>query len=105
MFLFFLQAKATFVRKYSSIRHYSGLQTSQIGLEFFVGPHDFEQGKLKLRCVATISQVYSEGSEELIIGDRGQASGSHPGKFYIKNIVSFVRLFHCTFYMIKKSKV
>lgn len=48
-------------------------------MEFIVGPNDFEQGKLKLRCVATISQVYSEGSEELIIGDRGQASGSHQG--------------------------
>ncbi|GFX16619.1 uncharacterized protein TNCV_23901 [Trichonephila clavipes] len=71
------QANATFVRKYSSIRHYSGLQTSQVGLEFIVGAKDFDQGKLKLRCVATISQVYSSGSEELIIGDRGQASGSH----------------------------
>lgn len=51
-----------------------------------MGPHDFEQGKLKLRCVATISQVYSEGSEELIIGDRGQASGSHPGKNFFKSV-------------------
>lgn len=49
-----------------------------------MGPHDFEQGKIKLRCVATISQVYSEGSEELIIGDRGQASGSNQGKFNFK---------------------
>lgn len=49
-----------------------------------MGPQDFEQGKIKLRCIATISQVYSEGSEELIIGDRGQASGSNQGKFNFK---------------------
>ncbi|KAG8184780.1 hypothetical protein JTE90_011566 [Oedothorax gibbosus] len=78
-----VQANATFVRKYSSIRHYSGLQTSQVGLEFVVGSKDFDHGKLKLRCVATISQVYSSGSEELIIGDRGQASGSHHAVPYL----------------------
>ncbi|XP_023213475.1 uncharacterized protein LOC111616274 [Centruroides sculpturatus] len=57
--------------RYPQIRHSGGLQSTKIGLEFELDPSQFWQSEMQLRCMASIAQVYSSNSEELVIGDRG----------------------------------
>ncbi|UYV82704.1 hypothetical protein LAZ67_22000629 [Cordylochernes scorpioides] len=62
--------------EYSTTLHADGLETSTLRLRFAVTSRHFHLGSLRLRCTATISQVYTMSNEELVAGGgRRQTSG------------------------------
>lgn len=66
-------------RRTRPLRHKDRLQISTLGLNFEARPKHFQNGSMKLRCTAVISQAYSMSSEEIIVGDNARASGFHSG--------------------------
>ncbi|EDS30221.1 beat protein [Culex quinquefasciatus] len=71
-------------RQYRSIKDEStGLETSVLGINVMVSHSHFNKGKLKLKCEASIHQIYHESTERLLEEDRprilatGTSSGQH----------------------------
>lgn len=74
------EAPSEFERRYAPIKQPERLMKAVLGLHFVAEPRHFENGVMKLRCSAVISQAYSMSSEEIIVGDHAKASvGSKPG--------------------------
>lgn len=53
-------------------RHYDGLETTSLALDFKVKPKHFRKGDLKLKCLATIATVYWRSNEESVQGERAK---------------------------------
>ncbi|XP_055683785.1 uncharacterized protein LOC129790334 [Lutzomyia longipalpis] len=67
------QAEHSFMRKYDNIvTGREGLETSILGLEFRVRVKHFRNGDMKLKCLATIEDVYWRTNEESVEGDKPQ---------------------------------
>ncbi|XP_011638542.1 uncharacterized protein LOC105428136 [Pogonomyrmex barbatus] len=47
----------------------NGLETARLGLKFRVANKHFNQGDMKLKCIATIASVYLRSNEESVAGD------------------------------------
>ena len=47
-----------------------GLEIVILGLEFRVRPKHFRRGDLKLKCLATIAQLYWRSNEQSVQGDK-----------------------------------
>jgi len=63
-FFFFIQPLKSYVRMYSPLdTNESEWQVSQIGLQFLVTHDHFMNGKLKIRCSASIYDIYWQSSE------------------------------------------
>ncbi|XP_050079128.1 uncharacterized protein LOC126565971 [Anopheles maculipalpis] len=69
-------ADPSYVRQYPKIVSLTPdhLETSILGLEFRVKPKHFRHGDLKLKCLATISNVYWKSNEESMECDKPQKS-------------------------------
>ncbi|XP_052899201.1 uncharacterized protein LOC128305671 [Anopheles moucheti] len=69
-------ADLSYVRQYPTIVSLAPdhLQTSTLGLEFRIKPKHFRKGDLKLKCLATISNVYWKSNEESMEADKPQKS-------------------------------
>ncbi|KAG7170593.1 Cell adhesion molecule 2-like 4 [Homarus americanus] len=52
------QADSAFLVDYAPVPNGEGLETSILGLHFRARPSHLRQGRLKLRCTATIAAVY-----------------------------------------------
>lgn len=63
------------LRKYRTGRN--DLETSQIGLRFTVGRHHFENGRLKIRCVASVYSIYWKSTEKSVDEERPKLSLSN----------------------------
>ncbi|EAA14041.5 AGAP009947-PA, partial [Anopheles gambiae str. PEST] len=62
---------AQYVKLYRPIRDtFTGLETSIAGVNFMVAHDHFVKGKLKLKCSASIHQLYHETIEQLVPEDR-----------------------------------
>uniref|UniRef100_A0AAG5DF80 Ig-like domain-containing protein n=1 Tax=Anopheles atroparvus TaxID=41427 RepID=A0AAG5DF80_ANOAO len=60
-----------YVKLYRPIKDsYTGLETSILGVNVMVAHDHFVQGKLKLKCAASIHQIYHEVIEQFIPEDR-----------------------------------
>uniref|UniRef100_A0A182PG57 C2-set_2 domain-containing protein n=1 Tax=Anopheles epiroticus TaxID=199890 RepID=A0A182PG57_9DIPT len=60
-----------YVKQYRPIKDtYTGLETSIAGINFMVAHDHFVKGKLKLKCSASIHQLYHESIEQLVPEDR-----------------------------------
>ena len=70
-------------------RDEEGLETTTLGLRFKVRDKHFKDGDLKLKCTATIANIYWKSNEESVQGVRTQSalvsesrsSRNSPGKF------------------------
>ncbi|XP_073821856.1 uncharacterized protein [Musca autumnalis] len=58
----------------SYVRHYkvhrdsrNDMQTATIGLHFVINEYHFENGKLKIRCIAEIGDIYHKSSEKTLL--------------------------------------
>ncbi|XP_075154184.1 beaten path Ia [Haematobia irritans] len=58
----------------SYVRHYkihkdsrNDMQTATIGLHFVINDYHFENGKLKIRCIAEIGDIYHKSSEKTLL--------------------------------------
>ncbi|CAG7815630.1 unnamed protein product [Allacma fusca] len=60
------------LHRYPPVRDEDGLETSILGLEFRVRHKHFRKGDLKMKCLATIAQLYWRSNEESVEGDRPQ---------------------------------
>uniref|UniRef100_A0A182RBL3 Ig-like domain-containing protein n=1 Tax=Anopheles funestus TaxID=62324 RepID=A0A182RBL3_ANOFN len=69
-------ADPSYVRQYPTIVSLAPghLQTSILGLEFRIKPKHFRRGDLKLKCLASISNVYWKSNEESMEADKPQKS-------------------------------
>ena len=81
--------------KYENLLHLQierdeeGLETTTLGLRFKVRDKHFKDGDLKLKCTATIANIYWKSNEESVQGVRTQSalvsesrsSRNSPGKF------------------------
>ncbi|KFB39715.1 hypothetical protein ZHAS_00007405 [Anopheles sinensis] len=67
-------ADHTYVRQYPTIVSLTPdhLETSILGLEFRVKPKHFRHGDMKLKCLATIENVYWKSNEESVESDKPQ---------------------------------
>ncbi|XP_058126100.1 uncharacterized protein LOC131282871 [Anopheles ziemanni] len=67
-------ADHTYVRQYPTIVSFTTdhLETSILGLEFRVKPKHFRHGDMKLKCLATIENVYWKSNEESVESDKPQ---------------------------------
>ncbi|UYV64147.1 hypothetical protein LAZ67_2006733 [Cordylochernes scorpioides] len=70
-------AGAEYETEYSTTLHSDGLETSSLELRFVVTTRHLQDGNMRLRCTATISQVYTMSNEERVSGGRQQTSGLH----------------------------
>ncbi|XP_022240361.1 uncharacterized protein LOC106458180 [Limulus polyphemus] len=55
-------------------RYLDGLESTILGLQFQANFNNFNQGVMKVRCMATISQDYCSHSEKTVIGERLKAT-------------------------------
>ncbi|KAH8413181.1 hypothetical protein KR009_008649, partial [Drosophila setifemur] len=61
------------LRKYeNTVSGREGLETSTLGLQFRVEQKHFRNGDMKLKCVASLSNLYWRSNEESVEGDRPQ---------------------------------
>ncbi|XP_022238905.1 uncharacterized protein LOC106457325 isoform X2 [Limulus polyphemus] len=60
-------------------RYVDGLESAVLSLQFHVTLNNFNQGVMKVRCTATISQDYYSHSEETVIGERLKTATPDPG--------------------------
>uniref|UniRef100_A0A182TNY1 Uncharacterized protein n=1 Tax=Anopheles melas TaxID=34690 RepID=A0A182TNY1_9DIPT len=66
-----MEIPAQYVKLYRPIRDtFTGLETSIAGVNFMVAHDHFVKGKLKLKCSASIHQIYHETIEQLVPEDR-----------------------------------
>ncbi|XP_036340051.1 uncharacterized protein LOC118749364 isoform X1 [Rhagoletis pomonella] len=66
-------AESHALRKYDTIiSGRDGLETTILGLQFRVEQHHFQNGDMKLKCIAALSNLYWRSNEESVEGDRSQ---------------------------------
>ncbi|XP_021963894.1 cell adhesion molecule 2 isoform X2 [Folsomia candida] len=65
-------AEEALLRHFPVIIDDDGLETSILGLEFKVRHKHFKKGDLKMKCLATIANLYWRSNEESVEGDRPQ---------------------------------
>ncbi|XP_058121740.1 uncharacterized protein LOC131281089 [Anopheles ziemanni] len=82
-----------YIKQYRPIKDtYTGLDTSILGINILVAHSHFVKGKLKIKCQATIHQIYDESSEWHVEEDRprilatGSSSGHNLNQLYQNSV-------------------
>uniref|UniRef100_A0A182RIN8 Ig-like domain-containing protein n=1 Tax=Anopheles funestus TaxID=62324 RepID=A0A182RIN8_ANOFN len=82
-----------YYKQYRPIKDtHTGLETSILGINILVAHGHFVKGKLKLKCQATIHQIYDESSEWYVEEDRprilatGSSSGHNLNQIYQQSV-------------------